>query len=69
MSNEYLDIAMKKVIRQEVNMVLDKIRAEIMAIGNWTTKGELPNGYLVKVLEIIDKYKAESEDHDEIKRE
>lgn len=41
--------------------VLDKIRAEIMAIGNWTTKSELPNEYLVKVLEIIDKYR-ESED-------
>lgn len=29
MSNEYLDIAMKKVIKQEVNAVLDKIREEI----------------------------------------
>ena len=29
MSNKYLDIAMKKVIKQEVNAVLDKIRAEI----------------------------------------
>ena len=29
MSNEYLDIAMEKVIKQEVNAVLDKIRAEI----------------------------------------
>jgi hypothetical protein len=42
--------------------VLDKIRAEIMAIGNWNTKSELPNGDLEKVLDIIDKYKAESED-------
>lgn len=41
--------------------VLDKVRAEIMAIGNWSTKSELPNGYLIEVLEIIDKYKAESE--------
>jgi hypothetical protein len=44
--------------------VLDKIRSEIMAIGNWNTKSELPNGDLVKVLDIIDKYKAESEDKD-----
>lgn len=29
MSNEYLDIAMEKVIKQEINAVLDKIRAEI----------------------------------------
>ena len=29
MSNKYLDIAMEKVIKQEVNAVLDKIRAEI----------------------------------------
>ena len=28
-SNKYLDIAMEKVIKQEVNAVLDKIRAEI----------------------------------------
>jgi len=32
MSNKYLDIAMEKVIKQEVNAVLDKIRAEIEEI-------------------------------------
>lgn len=41
---------------------LDQIRAEIMAIGHWRTKGELPNGYLVQVIDIIDKYKTESEE-------
>ena len=40
---------------------LKDVRAEIMAIGHWRTKGELPNGYLVQVIDIIDKYKAESE--------
>ena len=30
MSNKYLDIAMEKVIKQEVNAVIDKIRAEIL---------------------------------------
>jgi hypothetical protein len=49
-----------KALEQEP--ILDKIRAEIMAIGNWNTKSELPNGDLEKVLDIIDKYKAESED-------
>lgn len=29
MSNEYLDIAMEKVISQEVNKVLEQIRTEI----------------------------------------
>lgn len=29
MSNKYLDIAMQKVINQEVNKVLDDIKAEI----------------------------------------
>ena len=50
-----------KRLDDEINAVLDKIRAEIMAIGNWSTKSELPNGYLVKVLEIIDKYKGSEE--------
>lgn len=29
MNNKYLDIAMEKIIKQEVNAVLDKIREEI----------------------------------------
>lgn len=56
--NIALDMGIKAL---EKEPVLDKIRAEIMDIGNWSTKSELPNGYLIKVLEIIDKYKAESE--------
>ena len=35
---------------------LKNIRAEIMAIGNWRKKSELPNGYLVQAIEIIDKH-------------
>jgi len=60
MSNEYLDIAMKKIIKQEVNAVLDKIRAEI----EQTRKMYLEmndidwlNG-CDYALSIIDKYKA-----------
>ena len=63
MSNKYLDIAMGKVIKQEVNAVLDKIRAEI----EQTRKMYLDmndidwlNG-CDYVLSVIDKYKAESE--------
>ena len=70
MSNEYLDIAMDKVIKQEVNTVLDKIRAEIDAqIDLHDTPFEIDNGMdvsfcngLNKAKEIIDKYKAESEE-------
>ena len=66
MSNKYLDIAMEKVIKQEVNTVLDKIRAEIQAtideerIGN----GNINKGVVIGLqmsLDTIDKYKAESE--------
>lgn len=67
MSNKYLDIAMKKVIKQEVNAVLDKIRAEITAI---VINGQVDEhtvfirtGEQVKqmALDIIDKYQAETE--------
>ncbi len=61
MSNKYLDIAMDKVIKQEINVVLDKIRVEIEQITD--TMGVSYNQYVSKidVLQIIDKYKAESE--------
>ena len=59
MSNEYLDIAMEKVIKQEINTVLDKIKAEIEDIGAYEqeTKGktEFSSG-LLYCLKIIDKY-------------
>lgn len=51
MSNEYLDIAMEKVIKQEVNAVLDKIRAEIEQ-----SRYGLVNDGLDLALKIIDKY-------------
>ena len=65
MSNEYLDIAMEKVIKQEVNAVLNKIRAEIEALedkmlnlpNDWRTSEVFEN-----VFDVIDKYKAESEE-------
>ena len=58
MNNEYLDIAMEKVIRQEVNKVLDKIRVEIeQNIGDNLYKNE----GIYCSLYIIDKYR-ESED-------
>ena len=60
MSNEYLDIAMEKIIKQEVNAVLDKIRAELHAT---VEMHEDKNYYLREewIDEIIDKYKEESE--------
>lgn len=68
MSNKYLDIAMEKVVKQEVNVALDKIRAEIAAV---VINGRVDEhtmftrtGEQVKqmALDIIDKYKAESEE-------
>lgn len=62
MSNEYLDIAMDKVIRQEVNKVLAYIRAEIKDLDIY-----FDNDYFSKnrdamlkrneVLAIIDKHR------------
>ena len=74
MSNKYLDIAMEKVIKQEVNTVLDKIIAEIeqaadkqfqiaMGVADLNeryTHIQMENAYRHS-LNVIDKYKAESE--------
>jgi len=61
MSNEYLYIAMDKVIKQEVNAVLNKIRAEIAEEAKCTMNDNRAGG-LHKALAIIDKYRAESEE-------
>ena len=83
MSNKYLDIAMEKVIKQEVNAVIDKIRAEILDEKEYAyadfeqykidylgvdaeyVEDELPQDDfrygMERCVEIIDKYKAESE--------
>ena len=59
MSNEYFDIALEKIIKQEVNAVLKQIRAEIDRLNNCNSK-YLENGiYFIdkqKVLQIIDKH-------------
>ena len=62
MSNKYLDIAMEKVIKQEVNAVLDKIRVEIEQFAENPNFGNLSLGASCgarKAIEIIDKYKVE----------
>jgi N-acetylmuramic acid 6-phosphate (MurNAc-6-P) etherase len=56
-----------KLIKDSVNEVLDKIRAEIEEIAKPNEFGGRGNGKsvrygLCKALEIIDKYKAESEE-------
>lgn len=65
MSNEYLDIAMNKVIKQEINTVLDKIRAEIdkaRFIDRDTKLCKNANASGLEVaMQIIDKYKAETD--------
>lgn len=55
MSNEYLDIAMEKVVKQEINKVLGQIRDEIKKMPRWKINQE-------EVLQIIDKHIAESEE-------
>ena len=82
MSNKYLDIAMEKVIKQEVNAVLDKIRAEILkclsALDDIEKSGfniYLPNEMsgrrltYKQCLEFIDKYKADSEEYEEKRKQ
>lgn len=64
MSNEYLDIAMKKVIKQEINAVLDNIKKEIEQNAYPIVHGV--NNHekgmtLFGIFQIIDKYNAESE--------
>jgi len=64
LTEEYADTdAIKaKYVRQwitdlpSVTPALSEIRAEIMAIGNWRRKSEIPNGYLVQAIEIIDRH-------------
>lgn len=55
MSNEYLDIAVEMVVKQEVNKALDKIMTEIESekIEGFAAR----NGGLEIALRIIDKYK------------
>ncbi len=67
MSNEYLDIAIEKVVKQGINKVLGQIRDEIE---NVTPKAKFQTGKTSvdvqmmipqeKVLQIIDKHMAES---------
>ena len=61
MSNKYLDIALEKIIKQKINAVLDKIRAEIEHL-DYLNIEDGSDGYdkyvdQYDVLQIIDKYK------------
>ena len=64
MSNKYLDIALEKIIEQEINTVLDKIRDEIEELdihfdNDYFSGNKDPMYKCDEVLQIIDKYKAE----------
>ena len=39
--------------------LLEKLKAEIMGIGNWREITEVPNGYVVECLNIVDNHIAE----------
>ena len=56
MSNKYLDIALEKITKQEINAVLEQIRAEIEAIDVTMGMTDYPFIPREKVLQIIDKY-------------
>ena len=59
MSNKYLDIAMEKVIKQEVNAVLDKISIEVEQEADYQdayVNADVAKGMLL-ALSIIDKYR------------
>lgn len=70
MSNKYLDIMLQKIVEQEINNTLDKIKVDIEQLS--TTKCTETHKIYIhaddfkeNVLEIIDKYKAESEEQNE----
>ena len=65
MSNKYLDIALKEIVNHEVNKVLDKIKDEIEQNAYPIVHGV--NNHekgmtLYGILQVIDKYRAESEE-------
>ena len=60
MSNKYLDIALEKIIKQEINAILDKIRAEIVEEQScWREDADAEWYECRRILRIIDNYKAE----------
>ena len=61
MSNKYLDIALEKITKQEINTVLDKIRDEIenFEINGHIRDVECFNAGIKHALTVIDKYRAE----------
>ena len=61
MSNKYLDIAMEKVIKQEVNKVLDEIRVEIRKKMRFDSFNESIVSF-DDISKIFDKYKTERSD-------
>lgn len=67
MSNKYLDIALEKITKQEINAVLGKIRAEIenFEINGYIRDIECFNAGIRHALTVIDKYKTESKEQTE----
>ena len=61
MSNEYLDIAMEKVIKQEVNKVLEQIKAEIENADAESFKNPDYHRGLLFALDTINKHIGDTE--------
>lgn len=60
MSNSYLDIAMNKVISQEVDKVLNCIKADIFNACSDSYHMPVKTLDVDQIFEIIDKYKKEA---------
>ena len=61
MSNKYLDIALEKITKQEINAVLEQISDEVNKLKKVSNGNKVYVG-INDVFDIIDKYKAESEE-------
>lgn len=62
MSNEYLDIAIKKIVKQEINKVLGQIKDEIEQHNRRPSHYPCDMIGVGTVLQIIDKRMTESEE-------
>jgi len=56
---ENLLIFMDNYIKNEKIDLLEKVKEEIMSIGNWREISEVPNEYVVECLNIVDRHIAE----------
>lgn len=54
-----------KYCQKKITEELEKIKTEIMGIGNWREINEVPNGYVVECLNIVDKHISDMKENKE----